>query len=222
MPVENQKIKKKYLILCEGKDAQLFLISYLNSEFLKKNRKFSEDIQVLDFGGNIQLHGYLKVLSGTDGFDDVNRLLVVRDAEKNVSNAEREVQNALKKNALPIPMQANVWTKGDRPVTGYTLFPSCSANPKPGTLEDLCLKILSEDNCEPILGEIQTFIRQLKTVHKRKLKWEFKSKLHTYFSVTDKYVTNKLGEAARDGAFDWGSCLLRPLETFIESGFGEI
>ena len=43
----NSQIRKKWLILCEGRDAEEFLISYLNSHELSDVPAFSEDFQVI-------------------------------------------------------------------------------------------------------------------------------------------------------------------------------
>ena len=40
----NSKIVKEHLILCEGRDAQEFLIAFLNSKALAENPAFSNDI----------------------------------------------------------------------------------------------------------------------------------------------------------------------------------
>ena len=39
----NDKIRKEYLILCEGRDAEEFLITYLNSKALEAVSAFSND-----------------------------------------------------------------------------------------------------------------------------------------------------------------------------------
>ena len=51
----NTQILKSNLILCEGRDEQEFLIQYLNSTALSNTPEFSNDIQVIDFGGNSEL-----------------------------------------------------------------------------------------------------------------------------------------------------------------------
>lgn len=84
-----------------------------------------------------------------------------------------------------------------------------------GTLEDLCLSILSEENSNEIAEDIQKFMNEMETKHKRSYPHEFKTKLHTYFSITDDYVSMKIGEAARAGAFNWESEQIQPLKNFM-------
>ena len=62
MAVVHNKIRKNYIILCEGKDTENFLIQYLNSNPLKEEKRFSEDIQTFDFGGINQLKVFMKSL----------------------------------------------------------------------------------------------------------------------------------------------------------------
>lgn len=57
----NTKILKENLIFCEGRDEQEFLIQYLNSTALSYESGFSNDIQVIDFGGNSELARKLAV-----------------------------------------------------------------------------------------------------------------------------------------------------------------
>ena len=79
MAIENDKIKTKYLILCEGKDAQLFMIHYLNSDILKYDYRYSKDIQVMNFKGINELSSYIAALKNMDGYLDVTRIMVLRD-----------------------------------------------------------------------------------------------------------------------------------------------
>ena len=87
MPVERKRIQKPFLLLCEGRDAEGFLINYLNSNELAQDPRFSNEIQVLDFGGNEDLSNFLMSLKNMDKFDRVKSLAVVRDAEKDYEKA---------------------------------------------------------------------------------------------------------------------------------------
>lgn len=58
----NTRIWKPHIILCEGRDAEEFLIAYLNSSALSDIPSFSTDIQVMDFGGNSELSSFFLML----------------------------------------------------------------------------------------------------------------------------------------------------------------
>ncbi len=62
----NNKILKEHLILCEGRDEQEFLIQFLESDTLSFLPGFSNDIQVMDFGGNSELLKHLTILKKMD------------------------------------------------------------------------------------------------------------------------------------------------------------
>lgn len=211
----NDRIVKEHLILCEGRDEEEFLIAFLNSEALADNPVFSRDIQVMNFGGNEQLVGYLSILKNMEGFEQVKSIIIVRDAERNPVAAIDTLNATLKKCGFPAAEAPYQIAEGEQLKIGYVLFPTCTAEVVAGTLEDLCLAILAESNNEAILAEIDVFIQTLSEKYDRTFPHEFKTKLHSYFSVTDDFVSLKIGEAARANAFYWYSEKLIPLKNFI-------
>lgn len=218
MPGEQKKnssivIRKKHLILCEGMDEWKFLGRYLNSPALKEDPFFSEDIEVLNFGGNENLRDYLAALKLIDRFSDVVSLLVIRDAELDAQKAACQVQSALHANDLEVPDRQGQWTEGT-PKTCFLLFPALGTEERPGTLEDLCLTILDLDDtvAEIPLEEIDAFVEHLEQDRKQTFSHRHKTRLHTYFSVNNRFVSMKLGEAADAGAFNWSHPNLDPLK----------
>lgn len=219
MELELQKgkisVDKKYVILCEGRDEERFIRKYLKSEAVAGYPSLSDNIQIINFGGNDELPGRLKLLKVTPGFEQVEALLIIRDAEKNATIATNQIKRSLENSGLPKPAGPGVWVEGT-PNVGFLLFPVCSNEPVSGALEDLCLLVLKEPEKADILDQIKEFLQVLKQKGLRDgYPHEFKTKLHTYFSVTDKYVGSKIGEAADAGAFDWNSIYLEPLKNFI-------
>lgn len=210
----NRTIVKKHLIICEGADEKNFLIPYLNSEALSDVPAFSNDFQVMDFGGNSDLSAHLQLLQNADNFETVDSLLIIRDAEQDARKAVSEVQSALRKTGFPIPQSPCLW-EGESPKVGFLLFPAFTCDPKDGTLEDMCLSILAEPQSSEILKEIDGFMARLSKNCQRNFNRPFKTRLHTYFSVHNNYVSLKVGEAAKAGAFDWNSAALEPLRNFL-------
>lgn len=211
----NNRIRTKHLILCEGRDAEEVLITYLNSAALSDIPSFSNDFQVMDFGGNSDLQTFLETLKNMEGFDKVESIAIIRDAERDASQAKNEITRALRNCDLSIPNSAHEW-QGDSPKIGFLLFPTCDSNVQAGTLEDLCLSILSENRSSEIIDDIQRFMNETGEKYDRIYPHEFKTKLHTYFSITDAYVSLKIGEAAKAGAFNWESTKLLPLKNFLQ------
>lgn len=216
---KNTRVEKRHLILCEGRDELFFLIAYLNSAHLSATPGFSEDIQVMDFGGNNDLLEQLKVLKITPGFDEVKTLLIVRDAEKDANAAIQQIRTALEKNAFTAPDGPHRWVRDEENNgihIGFLLFPDCHGTPVAGTLEDLCLSILNQPDATELLEDIDGFLDRLEGGLGREFAHRFKTRLHTYLAVSDKYVGMKIGEAANAGAFDWSNKKLTPLRDFIQ------
>ena len=206
----------RHLILCEGRDEWGFLVKYLNSEALSEYSELSTIVQVEDFGGNEELSTKLQLWSRTPGFEQIKTLVVIRDAERNAEGAVQSIMSAFRNANLPIPPSPGCLEKTDHLSTGFLLFPSCDNHPQNETLEDLCLSILEETDYS-VLNEINGFLHSLQDQGLRSFPHEFKSKLHTYFSVTDDFVSLKIGEAAEAGAFDWSSQKLNSLRDFLLS-----
>lgn len=213
-------IDKKHLILCEGADAESFFKAFFAHCRKYGKQQIGESFQVFDFGGISELRMKLLAISGMDNFDNLKSLLIVRDAETNFHSAIASVCGAVKnvnerngKN-LPIPSVPCAWERGDTSV-GFLLFPTCDGNPENGTLEDLCLRLLSEEKSDVIMEDIDTFLDELTEQRGRQFPHRHKTKLHTYFSVTDEFVTKKIGDAARAGAFNWEHEKMTAISNFL-------
>jgi hypothetical protein len=50
-----------------------------------------------------------------------------------------------------------------------------------------------------------------------KLRWPHKNRLHTYLSLTDSFVTCKLGEAAGNNAYNFDALELEPLKKLLQA-----
>lgn len=217
MLIERKQIVKPYLLLCEGRDAEGFLINYLNSDALKQDQRLANEIQVFDFGGNDDLSNYLMNLKNMDKFDQVKSLAVIRDAERDYAKACQSVISSLNNCGFIASEYCGTWAQNDAgPKVGFILFP---LNNSAGTLEDLCLQIISENNNAAILSSIDKFLTEMESTYGRHYPRKHKNKLHTYLSGSDDYVTMPLGLASSAGAFDWGSCELEPLKNFLIEGF---
>ena len=201
---KNTRIEKGHLILCEGRDELFFLIAYLNSAYLSVTPGFSEDIQVMDFGGNSDLLEQLKVLKVTPGFDEVKTLLIVRDAEKDANAAIQQIRTALENNGFSAPDGPHWWVKDEENNgihIGFLLFPGCDEAPMAGTLEDLCAFILKEPAPPKLLEVVDRFLDQLKTERGRDFTHRFKTRLHTCLAVSDKLCRNENWRGGQGGGF---------------------
>lgn len=220
MAVERIRIVKPYILLCEGIDTLNFFIQLLNSKALADDKRFSNDIQAFDFGGINDLEKYILNLKNMEGFDLVNRLFIVRDAETDVDVAINMIKKALKKASLPIPEYCNVWESDSGEIkTAFTLMPTCSSKPVPGALEDLCWNILSNTISDKMQEDVIKFVSQMNKDYNSIGSHEHKSRLHTCLSVNKNFISLKIGEAAKASAFDFSNTSLDPLKNVLRKGF---
>jgi len=204
-----------HLVLCEGADAYFFLLWFL--DFLKKDTPAFGAFRVYNVGGISEIKPYLQSLSRLEGFKKtVRSLCILRDAESNAASACQSIQTALREAGFAAPEKPCCRMTDSRAVyphiaTGFVLFPSCSATLQNGTLEDLCLRLLAQENAKTVLSSVEAalapYAKQLPRLHK--------NRLHTYFSMTDAFVSLKLGEAAKGGAFAYALPEMEALRAFL-------
>lgn len=216
---DHRGIKKKYLILCEGKDTENFIIEYLNSDALKDDKRFGLDIQTFDFGGINDLTVFLSNLKNMEGFVDVYSILVIRDSETDVERAKSMVKKSFADNELSVPESCHIWNDSEKLSTAFVLLPTCDSNPEAGALEDLCWEILADKDAANMKKDIIRFVEKMREDYHKITTHEHKGRVHTYFSVNNDLVSLKIGEVARAGAFDWNNEKLDALRDIIQRGF---
>lgn len=204
-PIE---IKAKKVILTEGTDVYYFSIWAYQAFNVT-------GIQVLDFGGIKDLKKYLKTLTVLPGYENIETILIARDAETDSIAAVNSITTALREADLPVPEKPCEFV-GSTPKVAYMVFPGFMELPdgnrilSTGTLEDLCLEIVKDD---PIFECIEQYVQCLLT--KGQVVRPHKTKLHTYLAGKNDFVGLKIGEAARAGAWDWNHTKLAPFRQLI-------
>ncbi len=210
-------IKERKLLLAEGADACNFLIWAYQAWG-------ADGIQVLDFGGvqNQDLPLYLRQLQMLSGFEDVETLVVARDAERNAGAAVTSMIAQLTNAGLPAPLAPFTFT--DTPLrVAYMIFPGYAATPdkanpdriklENGTLEDLCLKTIADD---PIMPCVSNFLQSVQAVGEP-MPRPHKSTLYTYLAGKQTLTGLKLGEAARVGAWPWDHPAFAPYRDTVRA-----
>jgi hypothetical protein len=189
---------KNKLLLTEGADAYWFCIWACQAFQLF-------DIQVLDFGGINDLDLYLRQLILLSGFEDIQCIVIARDAEQNVVAAEASVKRSLSNAGLVVPAHPFEFSSG-KPRIAFMFFPGytlgSAANKKSlenGTLEHLCLQIATDKIHFPCIDQYLTCLESVGQQVKR----PHKTRLHAYLAGNDDFVGLKIGEAAKVGAWDW-------------------
>ena len=219
---ERLKLIKPHIIICEGKDDERFLIWLLNN-FVQEGNNLFDEFQVINANGRDNLHMRLASISGHPGFDDpknaVVSIVVIFYAEKDAAATAHKIKNAFNKNGFAEPSAAcTVCSNADaskvrypKVKTGFALFPGCDEVIESGTLEDLCLRSLANENSQEVLSSadcaLEKFKSQLSRIHK--------NRLHTYFSLTDEYVSKTIGQAAQANAFRTDVPAIDSLKSFL-------
>ena len=203
-------IKARKLLLAEGADACNFLIWAYQAWG-------ADGIQVLDFGGvqNQDLPLYLRQLQMLSGFDEVETLVIARDAERNASGAVTSLISQLTNVGLPAPPSPFVFTETALRVA-YMIFPGYNLSGdalENGTLEDLCLKTIAND---PVMPCVANFLRAVQATGEP-MPRPHKSTLYTYLAGKQALTGLKLGEAARVGAWPWDHPAFAPYRNTIRA-----
>ncbi len=212
------KITHPNIIVCEGIDAKNFMMYFLQA-LIASDAKY-ETFEVVDGGGNDDLALFMKSLPRLSGFSETKTITLIRDAETNAADAAKSVQSVFRNAGFAAPdspCTPCIPKSGPmRQITGYALFPGISETSGKGALEDLCLKILAEERRAGYLHIVENALAATERQF-GKLKRPHKNTLNAYLSLTDKYVTMKLGESAKAGAFNFNAVELRPLIQFLEA-----
>ena len=93
---ESEQFEAGVQLLVEGNDQRNFL------EAIRRHLSL-DNLQIWSYGGGQDLREFLKGFVRIDGFDTVQSLGVVRDAEENAENSFRSVQGSLRDVGLTVP-----------------------------------------------------------------------------------------------------------------------
>ena len=122
-----KEINSRVQLLVEGNDQRNFFEAFIDHLSLA-------DIQIQNFGGVNELHGFLLTLVNAAGFrETVQSVGIVRDAETSAQAAFQSVQSSLRNAGLPVPNQPEE-RAGGSPAVSVLLLPG---NNRTGMLETL-------------------------------------------------------------------------------------
>ena len=97
MPKKGESIKLipkiPYVILCEGRDEELFLRCYVSH--LVEGKVAPDTFNIINLGGNEELQKKLRVLHSVEYYDHMQGFLIIRDAEASAVNAARSLQKSM-------------------------------------------------------------------------------------------------------------------------------
>lgn len=114
---------------------------------------------------------------------------------------------------LPAPNQAFEQIRTNSLSIEFGIFPGQKNGSvwENGTLEDLCLKTISNITLLPLVKDCVNKADALQQIsHKHK------ALLHTWLSVNEPYIGMKIGEAAQAGAWNWQSQAMMPFKNLMQ------
>ncbi len=210
-----------YVIICEGKDEYYFLISFL-TYLVKNEASFQDCWNVIDFGGINDINQALENLIKYRNYQAMKGFLIVRDAEKDVGAAIASLKDRIKRTwQIELEDSGAIQTAPDGMKVGFFLLPGVDESKRfiSGTLEDLCLSIVHDAReplpAEEILAKGEIYLKHLCKKRGKEMIHPHKNRLHLFFSSTDQFVGDKIGEAAKKGAFDFSNPRLAQLKNLI-------
>lgn len=204
-----EPINKKKLLLAEGKDAFHFLCHACN--FYRQ----TEDVQVMDFGGNDDLPNFLLYLVNMDKFDEVNTIVIARDAETDAEAAINSIRaSMLQKKILsadiPVPEKPFEYTANDTMKTAFMVFPG--PQQEDGTLEDLCLSTVEND---PLLECVDGYLECAKAKGEQFPHFH-KNRLHCFLAGKKDHAGSPISHAFKAKVWPPDHPALEPFKRIIE------
>ncbi len=203
------KIKSTRLLVVEGKDECNFFKALLKHLDIK-------DVQLVDVGGINKFQYEFPTLYNMEGFNKVNVIGFIRDAEKKpAENAFNSICNIIKKYDLPVPNARGIVCKLGIPNTAIFIMPD---NAGTGMLENLCLKTIeSTPFYDCVIKYVECFSQHQSLEEKKKFN-EPKSKVQTYLASRSP-IFNSLGLGAFEGYWDFNHSCLNEIKGFLKSLF---
>jgi len=199
-----EQITAQKLLLAEGRDAELFLV------WASRHFRHEIDFQVMDFGGIKELTNFLLLLANDESYDDVETIVVARDAETDAKAATDSIQHSMKQANIPVPEEPFEYIRNATLKTAFMIFPG--PEQQKGRLEDLCLSTVEND---PLLECVDDYLEcakakgeQLPRIHK--------SKLHCFLAGKKDFAGLPIGLASREKAWDFDHPTLEPFKRIIQ------
>ena len=200
---QSWKIEETKQIIVEGVD-EVRVFSALARHIGTSGLQFQE------CGGYQNLRRFLRTFAALDGFNDIESLAVVADANTNRAGRLQSIQDALANIALPVPSAPLQTTSGDGIKVAYLVIPHNAG----GTmLEDVCLDSVSADAAMKCVDEYFDCLSREgastpRNVHKSK------GRTHAFLASRED-PTLRTGEAAERGIWRFDDDAFRPMRDLL-------
>ena len=201
MPATPESIVEHKQLLVEGRADQEFFNALLRHLGIG-------DVEVKNYGGKENFRRFLNVFVSAPGFDDIQSLGIVRDADDSATSAFQSIRDSLISVNLPAPERALAPASGS-PRVDVFIMPN---NADTGALEDLCLRALEGDPAMQCVSEFMQCIQDRSVEVPRNAA---KGRVYAYLASKEDPEL-RLGEAAQRGYLPWGDSAFAPLIGFVK------
>jgi hypothetical protein len=195
-------ITKKKLLLVEGNDEKNFF------EELFKHMAKEDIVDIHDVAGKDNFNKDMPTFMITPGFNEVEAIAIVRDADDSCRSAFESIKGILKENGLLPPEKPGKFSQGN-PKVGVFIMPD---NKNSGMLENLCLKTVKDEEGMECVNLFVDCANQLANPPKNKD--IAKVKVQAFLAIKPG-VFDMVGLGAKKKYWDFDSAALDPLKKFL-------
>ena len=188
------------LLAVEGTDEIIFF------EELFKHIGMLDKVELREVGGKDQFKIKMPALQKTTGFNNLESIAIIRDADENFKGAFESIKKILEKMNLRVPTRPGTFADGI-PKVGIFIMPDNSSK---GMLENLCLDTVKDDKVMECVDQLIDCAKKLKKQPKNAAK----TKAQAYLSLMPE-IANSVGRGAQKGYWNFDSSELIPLIHFI-------
>lgn len=195
-----EEIKSEIQLLVEGNDQRNFFEAFIAHLSLA-------NIQIQNFGGVSELRVFLRAFVNAPGFQTVQSLGIVRDAETSAGGAFQSVQSALRNAALPVPDSPAERTDTS-PAVAVLILPGDNRR---GMLETLLCESFADD---PVEDCINDFFKCVESLPDMSMKNPDKARAHAYLT-TKPNPHFSVGVAAKNDYWDLNHSVFSTVRDFL-------
>ena len=201
---ESWRIERPKLVIVEGREE----VSVLTA-LLSRNPQLG-DIQVQDYQGYGKLREFLRALRGVSGYELLQSLAVVADADRNRTSRDQSIRTHLGNVGFPVPARPLTVEGNSEIRVAYLVVPH-GINGR--MLEDVCLESVSD---HPVMDCVKEYYDCIlnKGVQGPREVWMSKARVHTFLAAMDD-PTLRLGEAAEKGIWPFEHSAFDPMKELL-------
>ena len=197
-----EEIKSAIQLLVEGNDSRNFFEAFIEHLSLA-------NIQIQNFGGVYELRGFLRALVNAPGFQTVQSIGIVRDAETSAERAFQSVQSSLERAKLPMPDSLAERTDTSPAVTVLIL----PGDNRQGMLETLLCESFADTSVDHCIDDFFKCVESLPDVS---IERSDKARAHAYLT-TKPNPHFSVGVAAKNDYWDLNHSVFSTVRDFLQT-----